>query len=504
MRISLGQQPQELNMIQRIPIKQSEIKSLEIGDVFEGEILDIRQNLMLIQLKSNQEILAKLFEQMELNIGQKFLFQVKDKTEEQIIIKPYIEDALTPQEQKVIKALEEAGLPLTTKNMTLVKALIQEQQPITKLNLQKYHQLTLTFKEAPIEDVIFFDKNNLPITKEHLAQLAQYKTGNHELLSQLKEWPENLGNHMETLTGQGASKELIHTHNEVQQILLEMLPLEDLSKDQKPVGFQQETAIKQQDLNSIQLILKDNDLSLEDLKLTEKPLTLEKLFKTIGTLPPDKQEKIIMAMVEHKVYEPLVKEQILGRMLLQPEQVSEEALEKVYKNIEKLTSTPIEALGGVTTDASKNLASTSQQVKDNMDFMRVLNQMFNYIQVPVKLKNQTIHSDLYVYNKKSRNKDSKNVSVLLRLDLSTLGQVDIYMDKQENTIHSQLYIDKKDTQTIVRNHLSHLVHNLSTKGYTFIPQIMDQKKEFNFVQDFLNQEKDDKTEIKRFSFDIRV
>ena len=60
-------------------------------------------------------------------------------------------------------------------------------------------------------------------------------------------------------------------------------------------------------------------------------------------------------------------------------------------------------------------------MQDNLQFMNTLNQIFPYVQLPLKLTEQLTHGELYVYTKKKDlSAQNKEVSILLHLDMDSL------------------------------------------------------------------------------------
>ena len=109
------------------------LKSMEPGQVFSGEITDIRGSYITITLQNMQSIQARLAENFEFLIGQKAMFQVKENLDNQLLIRPMAMDAAQNGELMVAeRALEAAGIQMTEKTLELVKNLLAANQPIDK------------------------------------------------------------------------------------------------------------------------------------------------------------------------------------------------------------------------------------------------------------------------------------------------------------------------------------------------------------------------------------
>ena len=144
------------------------------------------------------------------------------------------------------------------------------------------------------------------------------------------------------------------------------------------------------------------------------------------------------------------------------------------------------------------------KIKDNIDFMKTLNQIFPYVQLPMKLSTQNAHSELYVYKrKKASDKDSNSISVLLHLDMEQLGPLDIHLDLIKTHINTKIYTDNKDTKLLFDGNINLLKTTLENKGYNFTYEVVKRVKEKDLVQE-ITKTLDPGIGMKRYSFDIRA
>lgn len=150
---------------------------------------------------------------------------------------------------------------------------------------------------------------------------------------------------------------------------------------------------------------------------------------------------------------------------------------------------------------------TVEHMQDNLQFMKALNQMFTYVQLPLKLQNQNVHGELYVYTKKKdRLANQKEVSVLLHLDLVHLGSLDVQIHLKNQQIHSKFFIEAEDTLKLLKTNISILETRLLEKGYLFTSEFDRKSTNLTQIENFLQAETshEAKQTINRYSFDIRV
>ena len=183
------------------------LKNLEPGQIFSGQITDIRGNYIMITLGNQQSVQAKLAENFEFLIGQKAMFQVKDNQDNQLYIRPLAMDAAQSGELMVAgRALEAAKLQMTEKTLDLVKNLLSANQPIDKQSILSYVRQLAKFPQADIQDLITLNKYHIPVNEENLNQLTNYKQFEHSLLKDIDTMEQKLPQLVEQLSMESPEK----------------------------------------------------------------------------------------------------------------------------------------------------------------------------------------------------------------------------------------------------------------------------------------------------------
>ncbi len=202
----------------------------------------------------------------------------------------------------------------------------------------------------------------------------------------------------------------------------------------------------------------------------------------------------------------LISHQMNGELSLTTEDLKESnGVDKYYTNIlekmDKLKS--LTALDTIKTNPAM-FQDKAEGVKQSFDFMKTFNQLFTYVQLPVKLTNQITHGDLYVYTNKEKLKaGADKISVLLHLDMDHLGPIDIHLSLSSSTVQGKFYVSDKDSKTLLSKHEEALRSSLSKIGYHLNMEIYQRTKEVDILKD-LREEQPSATQIKRYSFDIRA
>ncbi len=241
-------------------------------------------------------------------------------------------------------------------------------------------------------------------------------------------------------------------------------------------------------------------------RFTNGTLTSEQLFTALSSACAKGHSGQLTALLkEEPVLSDLLGKTILNRFLLTPEDLTkEESVKDFYQRTVKNLATLAELSSAESGLASmKAVADTASHMQENIQFMNTLNQIFPYVQLPLKLTEQLTHGELYVYTKKKDlSAKDKEVSILLHLDMDSLGPTDIRLSMLRQNVTAKFYLSDTATCELVTNELPLLTETLQKKGYTLQASAMQRVKEPDIVTDFLEDQ--DAVPMKRFRFDIRA
>lgn len=242
-------------------------------------------------------------------------------------------------------------------------------------------------------------------------------------------------------------------------------------------------------------------------------ITTSETLSLIKSYLPMANESTTIDILSSNVYKTLIKEQLLAEWTFTPNSLTKkEAVPKLYdkmyeqlSKLEELTSKMTTAQDSLHNEMSLHKSSSDiSNLKQNLDFMKTLNELFTYVQLPLRFKDKTIHSELYVYtNQKELKKNKDQISVLLHLDMDYLGSMDIHVNLNHNQITSRFYLETEESVNLVKDHIESLENALNQKGYLFNSEIVKKEREIDIVEDFIEKESQ-MSSLKRFSFDIRA
>lgn len=183
-------------------------------------------------------------------------------------------------------------------------------------------------------------------------------------------------------------------------------------------------------------------------------------------------EKAVSESVKHSLFGSKglmeqAKNQLVDQMMLRPEDVADgKKVEQLYQKLLVRMNHLEQALAGAgleNTQVSQNI----MQMQDNVQFMNQLNQVWQYVQLPLRMFEQHTNGDLYVYtNKKHLADPDGNISALLHLNMDHIGPVDVHVQLgSSNKVQTHFYLESDELIDFISEHLHLLDEKLTAKGY---------------------------------------
>ena len=162
----------------------------------------------------------------------------------------------------------------------------------------------------------------------------------------------------------------------------------------------------------------------------------------------------------------LMKGQLKSSWMLRPEELTEPGkVEELYRRMDrqlKNLANVMENAGQTSSTAFKAVATMSQ----NVDFLQQLNQIYAYVQLPLRLQQGEAHGELYVYtNKKKLTSGDGTVSALLHLDMEHLGPVDVHVAMKDSKVSTRFYLRDGEMIDFIAAHMDTLTARLKKRGY---------------------------------------
>ena len=484
------------------------------GQFLRGEVLDLRAHQILVLLENGATVSARTEGTLNLSIGQHAKFFVAQTTEDQILLKLAKED--TPTENPMIdKALTAAGIQKTERSVSIVTELLNHQQPANEATIRHYLSLSTKYPELPVKDLILMELHHIPVTKENVEQFASYQDRNAKLLTQAQDMLQNLTDIIKQMP-EGPAKQ------EVLQQLRQMVGGENATPGAQAMAntAPEQTTVSSQGTEQTLMPGNINETTTDatananitgesNASLTNTDNNTALSGQTQQTVPDTSvlAEATIRTPDTRTDAEPLIKN-ILDSFLMKPEDVADpEKVQKYYDELnEKLTRLEQLTQKVAEQSAENNSAATPKQMRQNLSFMEAVNNVFPYIQLPLKFRETPAHGELYVYEKKKALKPSDTLSALLHLELENLGTTDIFVTLAGNHVTTRFSMTDKESGALVKTEMPKLTEALAAKGYTLQSEVAVREPEDEATPTLLEQflEEHAPGGLNRYTFDIRA
>lgn len=250
--------------------------------------------------------------------------------------------------------------------------------------------------------------------------------------------------------------------------------------------------------------------------LTEKGITLsenttQEMMKALLdiTAGNTQEAESLQRLFSGKVWKNLLEGTVKTQWSLTPETLPKEGeVGKVYEKIVKSLHTLNETLqqsGAQNTALQESITNLSE----NIDFMNQLNQMYTYVQLPLKMQNGEKNGELYVFtNKRSLAEKDGEVSALLHLTMEHLGPLDVYVKMNQGKVNTEFTVEKEETLLFLEKNMSILTDRLQKRGYDISckMKVKDEAGEpENPVERLLTEKQNGAVSVHaQYAFDVRA
>ncbi len=518
---------------------QREIRALAPGQVLSGQIMEKsgEELKLLVNFQgSDLEIQARLEQNMALSMGRNILFQVKNNGSS-LSLSPLFENM--GMEANAQKAVEMASLPVNDTTMQLTGQLMREGMPIDREALQNFYHEVTAFADAEIMDIIDLHKLGLPVNTENLEQMASYKNMTHQLMGSINDLSAQLPQLLQDMAGQGLDQEIGRLlealllgeegapeagetaaqdteanalqnpaeSQDTQQGQVKIVIAEETGEILQPKGEGKEGAQSLQDGIKTQENASEGQPGREitGREQAEQPAQAKGSFillRQVAQALSEGRSLPFKELAKSPEFQKQLQEYVKQELSLRPQDTSREKLGEVYNRLSRQLGALSEALGSAGQENSM-MGKTVQNLNQNLNFLNQLNDMYSYVQLPLKMTNQDTHGELYVYaNRHKKAVREGEVSALLHLDMANLGPMDIYVQLKDNKVGTRFYLPDEEMLDFIADHIDLLNSRLEKRGYHVNCAFQTRElKEENTVMQELIEEQSNRPMSADYSFD---
>lgn len=488
-------------------------QSVTQGQILNGEVLDLRTSQILVLLENGMTVSARTEGTLNLSIGQQASFIVAQTSEDQILLKLAAND--TPAENPMIdKALQAAHIQKTERSISIVSELLSHQQPVQEATLRHYLSLSSRYPELPVKDLILMELHHIPVTRENVAQFVHYQSRQAQLLGQVQDLTKELFTAINQLSQGESQKEFLlelrhllapkasytlpETRSEVFSETAAENRLPGNTASMPETSVMPETAAIPEDADR-HAPLTDAPNPPDTANAAAPSVDIESPLQTTDSsrlpLPKDTAENILWD------------NDFLSSFLLEPKDIADpQKVQRYYEELQEKVTKLEQLSQRLAENNIKTSSDAPKQIKQNLSFMDAINNVFPYIQLPLKFKDSPAHGELYVYEKKKSGKPSDSLSALLHLELEALGTTDIFITLAGNHVTVRFSMTDKEAELLVCSELPVLSEALASRGYTLKSEVTVREPEVLDSPCLLEQflEEHAPNQLTRYSFDIRA
>ncbi|WP_337664185.1 flagellar hook-length control protein FliK [Suilimivivens sp.] len=510
------------------------------GQSVTGEVIEADGQDILLAIGKNQLLRARLSLAMDVEAGQQLTFGIKSIGGMKVVLSPLFENMTSGSGAE--KALELAGLQRNEETMKMVEAMMKEGMKLDPDSLSSMYRTVNAHMDADINTLVQLNRMGLPVTEENITQLQSYKNyegqvteGVKILMGEVAEQlsslaasdnPEDVFTFLKVVLGEPSGTENVQTEENMagddnviqtfKNAVMTEAPEENAGKEKLPFmpGMAEQAGEKGLGM-ALSDVLQKAGFSEETVNACLKgELPAKELLTELGRLVKDgrlstEQKNGILELLKDNEFLENLKKGLTEKFLLTPDEVGEDGqVEKLYERLDSQLSRMNQALQGMAKE-NPALSQSIQNLSSNVEFMNQLNQMFTYVQLPLKLSGQEAAGELYVYtNKKNLAKKDGQVSALLHLDLEHLGEIDIHVSLRDSHVSTKFCLSDEKALDLVAANIDTLNQRLMKRGYSVDASFEQKDKAQHPIDEMLDRDKKvsskEKVLISSSSFDARA
>lgn len=540
-----------------------QIRALTPGQTLRGEIVSRKGDEVQIRLSDDVVIQARVDQSMSLEVGKSMTFEVRNNARA-LTLSPLFTNMSA--DGNVSKAIDMAGLPLNETTVSMTRQMMEAGLPVDKASLQQMYREVCAFPQAQTLDIVNLHRLGLPVNQANVEQMTAYRSLTHQLTQGFDCLLEALPQAIEEMGVQGNEKELSGFYRELFALLLEEpaaaqtgelppgqgegaqesegtdagavlgrpepnallgeMPLEGVpaqgEKAQKAAPqtqgesvFAAKAALSRELLEALDALpLSDEEKAAMGERLQQSARqegSLQSFFSLSHELLLKSQDSPQGVAALHRIFagkafEELFKGQLQNLFFISPEEVGEpQKVEDLYRRLDRQLKGLSRALenGG---QAESAAFRTAGALSRNLDFLHQINQMYAYVQLPLRMSQGEAHGELYVYtNKRSLAAEEGKITALLHLDMEHLGPVDVYVALEQSKVSTRFYVRDDEMLLFLEAHMETLTKRLAQRGYdcSFSMTVREKGQEPNSgVAPLLSSEKG--LLVSQYAFDVRT
>lgn len=471
-----------------------EIRSMMPGDTLSGQLVSKDGNNIQLLLNNNMLLNTNLEQDVNIGLGKQVSFEVKSNQNGQLTLRPMFVNL--NNSNTIMNALNMAEIPAGDDTIAMVDGLMKNSMPINKDMLQMINREMSMYPDADVTDLVMLHKMDIPVNDANIHQMELYRGNNQWMLENIEDSANQMADMLLNSIESGDSNSEVLV-NGLKELLLpaegEAEVSEGLNRDnvldaevtqvsespEKTNANIKDTKMPLADANSI----KDNEevaakeIGGQEKEHVQNDINKYNIFDKLNSLDkemlknPEIKDKITKALNE------LLKD----NFLMNPKDIAEEKFIRKYYEKTMNLADQLSRLMSETGKTETDFSRTVSNLRDNTNFMNQINELYNYVQLPLKMNDAQANGDLYVYaRKKGRGLSGEDgkLTALLHLSMEHLGNMDIFLTlKDGQSLSTKFTLEKEEMIDFIESHIDELNNRLIKKGYNLGTTFVGKKDE---------------------------
>ncbi len=152
------------------------------GQFVRGEVIDLRGHEIKIQLPDSHVLTGNIDDAVQLAIGEQATFRVTQTDGSLVSLKLITDPRFASTELTIDKALDAAGLPRSERNVSMVRALLEEGLSVDKNTIQLMLRQSANLRGVSFHTLAVLHKQGLPMNEVNARALDSYLNYEHRIM----------------------------------------------------------------------------------------------------------------------------------------------------------------------------------------------------------------------------------------------------------------------------------------------------------------------------------
>lgn len=497
----------------------NELRSMMPGDTLSGQLVSKDGSSIQLLLNNNTLLNTTLDQDVNIGLGKQVSFEVKSNHNGQLTLRPMFTNL--NNSSTIMNALNAAGIAAGDDTIAMVDNLMKNSMPINKDMLQTINHEMNMYPDAEVADIVMLHKMDIPVNDANIRQMELYRGNNQWMLENIDDSANELSDMLlnSITSGDENAETLI---NGLKEILVpaedvEVLPEENTDDNMTQVSENTSKEKPQQIDGNTNNINKNDSIPLQKETLAEDAVDKNEAkgekdsinkFNVFDKLSKLDKEALKNPEIKGQVNKAL-SDLLKDNFLMNPKDIAEDKFVKKYYERTMDLSDQLAKLMTETGKTDTDFSKTVTNLRENTNFMNQINELYNYVQLPLKMNDSHANGDLYVYaRKKGRGTGGEDgkLTALLHLSMENLGNMDIFLTlKEGQNLSTKFTLEKEEMIDFIESHIDELNERLIKKGYNLGTTFVGKKDESdsNVIENIVKADGDNIL-LSTQSFDARA